>query len=93
MRRARGPEALLDVRREVATLPQDHRQKDRIIRGGQAGPHPGAQALAPLFKRAAEAEALGSLLQAQTLRIAHATHHINALPAHEALEIKTSWVV
>src|SRR5262245_42945041 len=33
------------------------------------------------------------MLQAQTLRIAHPPYDINALPTHEALEIKTSRVV
>ncbi len=93
MRRARGSEALLHLRREVATLADDHRQKDRVIRGGQDRPYPGTQALAPLFKRAIEAEALRPMPQAQTLRIAHPTHHINALPAHEALEVEAARVV
>src|SRR5262245_3220514 len=62
MRRARGSEALLDLRREVATLPDDHGQKDRIIRGRQDRPHFGTQAQAPLFKRAIEAEALRPML-------------------------------
>jgi hypothetical protein len=93
MRRARGSETLLHLRREVATLANYHRQKDRVIRGGQDRPHLGTQALAPLFKRTIEAEALRPMPQAQTLRMAHPTHHIHALPAHEALEIKTPWVV
>jgi hypothetical protein len=93
MRRARSSEALLHLRREVATLANDHRQKDRVIWGGQDRPYSGTQVVAPLFKRTIEAEALRPMLQAQTLRMAHPTHRINALPAHEALEIKPPWVV
>jgi hypothetical protein len=61
MRRARGSEALLDVRRKVATLAEYHGQKDRVIRGGQERLYPSAQALAPLFKRTVEAESLGPM--------------------------------
>src|SRR5215468_814062 len=93
MRCARGAEALLDFRREVATLADDHGEKDCIIRGGQHRPHASTQALAPLFKRAIEAEALRPMPQAQALWITHPTRHINALPAHEALEVKATRVV
>jgi hypothetical protein len=93
MRRARGSEALLHLRREVATLSNYHRQKDRGIRGGQDRPHLGTQTLAPLFKRTIETEALRPMPQAQTLRIAHPTHHVNTLPAHETLEVEAARVV
>jgi len=93
MRRARSPEALLDVRREVATLTQHHRQKNRVIGGRKDSTHASAQALAPLFKRTVEVEACWPMLQAQTLWIAHASYHINALPTHEALKVEATWVV
>ena len=93
MRRAGGPEALLHRRREVTTLAEHHGQKNRVIRGRQERPYLSPQVLAPLFQRTVEAEALRPMLQAQPLRIAHSPYDINALPAHEALEIKTSRVV
>ena len=63
------------------------------MRRWQERAYAGAQALAPLFERTVEAEALWPVLQAKTLRIGHAADHINVLPAHKALEVKAAGVL
>ena len=63
------------------------------MRRWQERAYAGAQALAPLFERAVEAESLWPVLQAEALGIGHATNHIDVLPAHEALEVEAIRVV